>query len=60
MENRKPRNLIGVNIQKIFEANEEWWKRYENEFWEKYEKTINEQTDKQSEDRGFIKKRKEF
>ena len=45
---------------KDFEANEEWWKRYENEFWEKYEKTVNEQTDKQPEDRGFPKKRKEF
>ena len=28
--------------------------------WEKYEKTVNEQTDKQPEDRGFPKKRKEF
>jgi curved DNA-binding protein CbpA len=45
---------------KDFEANEEWWKKYENEFWKKYEKTINDQTDKQSEDRGFTKKRKEF
>ena len=45
---------------KDFEANEEWWKRYENEFWEKYEKTVNEQTDKQSEDKGFPKKHKEF
>jgi curved DNA-binding protein CbpA len=45
---------------KDFEANEEWWKRYENEFWDKYEKTVNEQTDKQPEDRGFTKKRKEF
>jgi len=45
---------------KDFEANEEWWKRYENEFWKKYEKTVNEQTDKQPEDRGFPKKRKEF
>ena len=45
---------------KDFEVNEEWWKRYENEFWEKYEKTVNEQTDKQTEDRGFTKKRKEF
>ena len=45
---------------KDFEANEEWWKRYESEFWDKYEKTVNEQTDKQPEDRGFPKKRKEF
>ncbi len=45
---------------KDFEANEEWWKRYENEFWEKYEKTVNEQTDKQAEDKGFPKKHKEF
>ena len=45
---------------KDFEANEEWWKRYENEFWDKYEKTVNEQTDKQSEDKGFPKKHKEF
>jgi len=45
---------------KDFEANEEWWKRYENEFWKKYEKTVNEQTNKQPEDRGFPKKRKEF
>ena len=45
---------------KDFEANEEWWKRYENDFWEKYEKIINEQTDKPAEDRGFTKKRKEF
>ena len=45
---------------KDFEANEEWWKRYENEFWKKYEKTVNEQTDKQPEDSGFPKKRKEF
>ena len=45
---------------KDFEANEEWWKRYENEFWKKYEKTVNEQTDKQPEDRGFPKKSKEF
>ena len=44
---------------KDFEANEEWWKRYENEFWEKYEKTVNEQTKKEP-DRGFTKKRKEF
>ena len=34
---------------KDFEANEEWWKRYENEFWEKYEKTVNEQTKKEPE-----------
>ena len=27
---------------KDFEANEEWWKRYENDFWEKYEKTIHQ------------------
>ena len=45
---------------KDFEANEEWWKRYENEFWKKYEKTVNEQTNKQPEDRGFPKKSKEF
>ena len=45
---------------KDFEANEEWWKRYESEFWDKYEKTVNEQTDKQPEDKGFPKKRKEF
>ena len=45
---------------KDFEANEEWWKRYESEFWDKYEKTVNEQTDRQPEDRGFTKKRKEF
>ena len=40
---------------KDFEANEEWWKRYENEFWEKYEKTVNEQTKKEP-DRGIYKK----
>ena len=46
---------------KDFEANEEWWKRYEKEFWEKYEKTVNEQTTKEpKEDRGFTKKRKEI
>ncbi len=26
---------------KDFEANEEWWKRYEKEFWEKYENKVN-------------------
>ena len=51
---------LGVWYTKDFEANEEWWKRYESEFWDKYEKTVNEQTDKQPEDRGFPKKRKEF
>ena len=46
---------------KDFEANEEWWKRYEKEFWDKYEKTVNEQTTKEpQEDRGFTKKRKEI
>ena len=45
---------------KDFEANEEWWKRYEKEFWEKYEKTVNEQTTKEPEDIGFKKKRKEI
>ena len=45
---------------KDFEANEEWWKRYEKEFWEKYEKTVNEQSTKKPEDRGFKKKRKEI
>ena len=60
----KPFVSVGKKIKKgetvlIVEANEEWWKRYENEFWEKYEKTVNEQTTKEP-DRGFTKKRKEF
>jgi len=45
---------------KDFEANEEWWKRYEKEFWEKYENTVNEQTKEPKEDRGFTKKQKEI
>ena len=45
---------------KDFEANEEWWKRYEKEFWQKYENTVNEQTKEPKEDRGFTKKRKEI
>ena len=40
---------IGAKYTKDFEANEEWWKRYESEFWDKYEKTVNEQTDKQNQ-----------
>jgi len=45
---------------KDFEANEEWWKRYEKEFWQKYENTVNEQTKEPKEDRGFTKKHKEI
>ena len=58
-QNKTPEADWG-KFTKEFEANEEWWKRYESEFWEKYEKTVNEQTEKQPEDRGFTKKRKEF
>ena len=57
-ENETPEADWG-RYTKDFEANEEWWKRYEKEFWKKYEKTVNEQTTKQPEDRGFTKKRKE-
>ena len=45
---------------KDFEANEEWWKRYEKEFWEKYENTVKEQTKEPKEDRCFTKKHKEI